>query len=205
MTVPTRTQSITIEIEDLAEIVKSSLDRIIGEIDPTLQKFQNISTALLSLLEERIQTNVKDILYWLQVNLFILLVGTIVLFIIVLILLLLLDMLLVRYEFTPEKRHFTGLAVITIISLWLLIAIILSIWPPTPVSELDTLKYILFGLITAVVLYLIGAWIYSIYVNRHRIHRGCLQTCGCSSHVRVVVQSRSRRKENDLELEPTTM
>ncbi|CAF0878006.1 unnamed protein product [Rotaria sordida] len=51
---PITTQSVTIEIEGLAPLLTSLLDRFIEVIDPTLDKFQNVTTEILSVLENRI-------------------------------------------------------------------------------------------------------------------------------------------------------
>ena len=200
---PIEVQSVNIEIENLEDIVNSALDRVINEIDPTLGKAQNMSEEVLLFFEDRVKTSIAETFHWLQVNLFVLLFGALILSIVVLLLLLFLDMVLTRYEFKAEKRRFISLAVITLIAIWLLIAITVSIWPSSPLSNLETLEYILFGLVIGLVLYLICVWIRSIYKIRHRLYRSALETCGCRSYTTVVVQSHTRRQPDALEMKPT--
>jgi hypothetical protein len=109
--VPVNMQTITIEIDGLDSMITSSLDRLLGAIDPTIDKFQNTTIEILSVLEDRIKVNVSETLYWLETNLFLLLFAAIVFIITILILLNLLDSLLIKHNFAPEKRSFAGLAV----------------------------------------------------------------------------------------------
>ena len=180
-------QTITIEIEDLEPLVTSSLDRLLGAIDPTIDKFQNTTVEILSVLEDRIKFNISETLYWLETNLFVLLFAIIVFLIVILILLILLDILLTKYNFTLDKRLYAGLAVITFILVWLFIAIVLSTWPPTNRINLETLKYVLVGLMSLVILFLIGVWIRSLYIDRNRIHSYFTHLCGRAARRRVMV------------------
>ena len=200
---PIEVQTVSIEIENLEDIVTSALDRLINEIDPTLEKSQDMSEEVLIFFEERIKTGISETFYWLQVNLFVLLFGTVVFSIVILVLLLFLDMVLTRYEFPAEKRRFISLAVITMLAVWVLVAITVSIWPSSSLSDLETLEYILFGLMVGLVLYLICVWIRSIYKIRHRLRRSALEACGCRSYTRVAVQPHIHRQPEVVELNAT--
>jgi len=188
---PVTMQSITVEIENIESLITSSLDRLLGVIDPTIDKFQNTTIEILSVLEDRIKINVSEILYWLETNLFILLFAIIVFFIFIFKLLDLLDIILVRYTFTLTQRCFAALAVITIISVWLFIAMILSAWPPTNKFDLQTLKYVSFGLLCILVLSLIGIWMFSLYTHRNHIK----QFCTSGSKKRIFAQGKSANIE----------
>jgi hypothetical protein len=188
---PVTMQSITVEIENIESLITSSLDRLLGVIDPTIDKFQNTTIEILSVLEDRIKINTSEILYWFETNLFILLFVAIVFFIFIFKLLDLLDTLLVRYTFTLTQRRFAALAVITIISVWLFIAMILSAWPPTNKFDLQTLKYVSFGLLCILVLSLIGIWMFSLHTHRNHIK----QFCTSGSKKRIFTQGKSANME----------
>ena len=160
-------QTFTIEVANLQEIVTSSLDRLLGEIDPSIGKLKNITIDVLSFLEQRIQTNVADVLYWVETNLFLVLFEAIIFFILVAVLLTLLDTLFIRHGFSAEQRRFFSLAVLTAIFVYLLVAATISAWPPAERLDLPTFKYVLFGLSVASVVYLSFVWISCIY--RHRV------------------------------------
>jgi hypothetical protein len=98
----------TIEIKDLESLINSSLDRLFATIDPTIDKVQNTSIEILSVLEDRIKVNVSETLYWFETNLFIILFAAIVFFIFIFILLNLLDSLLLRYGYTLENAVLLG-------------------------------------------------------------------------------------------------
>lgn len=178
-------QTFTIEVANLQEIVTSSLDRLLGEIDPSIGKLKNITIEVLSFLERRIQTNVADVLYWLETNLFLVLFGAIVFIILVAVLLTLLDTLFIRYGFSAEQRRFFGLTVITAIFVYLLVAVTLSAWPPAERLNLQTFKYVLFGLLVAAVVYLIFVWISCIY--RHRVCEYLPIFLGSAARNRILV------------------
>jgi hypothetical protein len=184
---PVTMQTITVEVQDLESLITSSLDRLLGAIDPTIDEFQNTTIEIVSVLEDRIKINISEILYWLETNLFILLFVVIVFFIFIFKLLDLLDILLVRYTFTLTQRGFAALAVISIISVWLFIAMILSAWPPTNKFDLQTLKYVFVGLLSIVVLSLIGIWMFSLYTHRNHIK----QFCNSSAKNRIFSQGKS--------------
>jgi hypothetical protein len=162
-------QTLTIEIKNLEPLSTSSLDRLLGAIDPTIDKFRHTTIEILSIIEDRIKFNILETLYWLETNLFVLLFAVIVFFIFIFVLLNLLDILLVRYEYLPAERRFVGLIVITICFVWLFIAMILSIWPTTNKIDLQTLKYVLIGLLSSVIVYFINIWIYYLYIHRSNI------------------------------------
>jgi hypothetical protein len=69
----------------------------------------------------------------------------------------------VRYGYFPAERRFVGLIVVTVIFVWLFTAMILSTWPLTNKLDLQTLKYILVGLLSSVILYFIIAWTCYLY------------------------------------------
>lgn len=92
--------SISVKIENLENLVNSSLDRVIKEIDPTIVKFHNVANDIISVIEDRIKINVIDVRYWFERNLFFLLFGAIIFLILICILLHLLDSLMVKYEFS---------------------------------------------------------------------------------------------------------
>jgi hypothetical protein len=188
--VPVNMQTITIEIDGLDSMITSSLDRLLGAIDPTIDKFQNTTIEILSVLEDRIKVNVSETLYWLETNLFLLLFAAIVFIITILILLNLLDSLLTKYNFGPEKRPFAGLAVITVICFWLFIAMVLSAWPPTSKFDLQTLQYVLVALLSLVVLFLIGVWIYCLYSNWNYIHNYFKTLCNRGKRSNIIRQGR---------------
>jgi amino acid transporter len=197
---PVAMQTITMEIKDLKSLVSSSLDRLLEAIDPTIDKFQNTTLEILSVLEDRIKVNISETLYWLETNLFVLLFAVIVFLIFIFLLLNLLDILLVRYRYLPEERRFVGLVVITIIFVWLFIAMILSTWPPTNKFNLQTLTYVLVGLLSLIVLYLIIIWICYLYTHRTHIPDYFRQLCGCGAGNRVLVQGTSIKAQEYIEL-----
>lgn len=156
-------QKTTIEVEGLDTLVSSSLDRVLEAIDPTIEKIQNGTIEILSIIEDRIKINVSETLYRLETNLFVLLFAIIIFFVFVFIFLNLLDVLLERYAYTAETRRFFGLAIMTIIFVWLLIAMILSTWPLENKFDVQILKYVLVALLAIVVLYFVIIWIYYLY------------------------------------------
>jgi hypothetical protein len=56
-------QTITIEIEDLESLITTSIDRLLGAIDPTIDKFQNTTIEILSVFEDRIKINISETFY----------------------------------------------------------------------------------------------------------------------------------------------
>jgi hypothetical protein len=192
--VPVTMQTITIEIDGLQDLATSSLDRILGEIDPTIGKFENTTIEILSVLENRIKVNISEALYWLETNLFVLLFGLLLFFIFVLILLNLLDALLTKYDFSTGGRRYAGLAVSTFIFIWLFVAIILSAWPPTKNFDLQIFLYVLVALLSLVALYLIFVWIRCLIVHRYCIHRYFTNTLfNFKEHDNVLVGGSCRR------------
>lgn len=187
-------QTTTIEIKDLDSLISSSLDRLLEAIDPTIDKFQNSTIEILSVLENRIKVNIWETFYWLETNLFVLLFVVIVFFIFMFILLNLLDILLIRYGYKQEERRFLGLAVITLIFVWLLIAMILSTWPLANKFDLQTLKYVLVVLLSLIVLYLIIIWICYLYDH-------CKQLRGHGASNKILVKGTPINTQENLELE----
>ncbi|CAF4041161.1 unnamed protein product [Rotaria sp. Silwood1] len=198
--VPITTQSMTIEIEGLAPLLTSLLDRFIGVIDPTIDKFQNATTEILSILENRITVNISETLYWLETNLFVVLFTVIVFFIFVLILLNLLDTILVKYDFLPEKRRFAGLALITIIFVWLFIAMVLSTWLPAANFDLQILKYILVGLLSIILLVLLLIWMWYLYNLRTQINQYFTRFGCCDKKNTILMKGRSTTGQENIEL-----
>jgi len=164
--------SISINIENIENLVNSSLTRLLEEIDPTIVKFDNVANEIISVIEDRIIINVLDVRYWFERNLFFLLFGAIIFLILVFILLHLLDALMVKYEFSSSKRHFAGLAVTTAIFIWLFVAVILSACSSASMINHQTLQYILVGLVSLGAVCFILVWIRWLY-----IHKGHIRSC----------------------------
>jgi hypothetical protein len=183
---PITIQTVTVEIKDIESLSTSSLDRLLGSIDPTLDKFRYTTIEIVSFIEDRIKINIEKTLLWLETNLFVLLFAIIVLFIFIFILLNLLDILLVRYEYLPAERRFIGLIVVTIIFFWLFIVMILSIWPGMNNIDLQTLKYVLVGLLCSVIVYFIHVWICYLYIHRCHILDYLKLLFGCNTTNRIL-------------------
>ncbi len=198
--VPIEMQTITIEIEDLESLITTSLDRLLGAIDPTIDKFQNTTIEILSVFEDRIKINISETFYSLETNLFVLLFAVIVFFIIIFVLLNLLDILLVRYGHLPAERRFVGLIVVTVIFVWLFIAMILSTWPLTNKLDLQTLKYIFVGLLSSVILYFIIIWIYYLYIHRTNLCNYLSLLCGCGTTDRILIKEMLKKTQENIEL-----
>ena len=194
-------QTFTIEVAHLQEIVTTSLDRLLGEIDPSLEKVKNVTVEVLSIIEERIQANVADVVHWAETNLFFLLLGAILFFIMVAGLLTLVDNLLIRYGFSVEQRRFVGLALITVLFIYLLVAATLLAWPSTERPNLQSLKYALFGLLIVVVVYLAFVWVCDIWFHRHRLCEYLPVSRGCKPRNRILIKGRTiTAQRNEIEL-----
>ncbi|UJR34212.1 hypothetical protein I4U23_021618 [Adineta vaga] len=150
---------IDVNVEGLDELIDRSLTRIINEIDPTLSKFENISLELLSTLETRIKDNVSETLYSMETNLFVLLFAIIIFMILILVMFWLVEIVMRNFGFELATRKFIGLILITCIFIWLFISTILSTFPPKQPIDLQTLKYILFGVLSASSIGMIFIWI----------------------------------------------
>ena len=161
--------NIDINIEGLDELVDRSLTRVIEEIDPTLGKFQNLSLELISTLETRIKENVSETLYFMETNLFVLLFAMIIVLILILLMFWLLETVMRNYGFKLATRKFIGLIFFTAIFIWLFIATILTTFPPAQPIELQTLKYVLFGVLCMSSAVMIFIWIRWICIHRKGI------------------------------------
>ncbi|CAF2058450.1 unnamed protein product, partial [Rotaria magnacalcarata] len=198
--VPVTMQSISIQIEDLEQLLMKFADRLFGIVDPTINKFRNVTFEIISELENRIEVNTSEVFYRLETNLFVLLFTTIVFFIFVLILLTLLENLLMRYKILPENRRTIGLAIITIVFVWLFIALILSTWLPTTKLNLKILQYIFMGLISSILIYLIFVWISYFYTHRTRTHNNFTQCRSHEKNSRILTKRRSACVQEGIEL-----
>ncbi|CAF0905271.1 unnamed protein product [Adineta ricciae] len=163
--------NIDVNVEGLDELVDRSLTRVIEEINPTLEKFQNLSLELISTLETRIKENVSETLYYLETNLFVLLFVMIVVLILILIMFWLLETVMRNFEFKLATRKFIGLIFFTAIFIWLFVATTLATFPPPQPIDLQTLKYILFSVLCISSAVMIFIWIRWIC-----IHRKCIRT-----------------------------
>ena len=163
--------SFDINIEGLDELVDRSLTRLIDEIDPTLNKFFNISIQLLSTFETRIKENVSETLYSLETNLFVLLFVMVIFIILLLIMFWLLESVMRNFGFTPDTIKFVGLTLFTIVFVWLLVTTILLTFPPEQPISLQTLKYVLFGVLCAGAVIILFIWIRYICVHLNSIKK----------------------------------
>lgn len=196
---PVTMQSFAVHVEDLERSLTEFADRFIRTIDPTIDKFGNLTIRIISVLENRTKTNTSEILYWLETNLFVLLFATVIFFIFVLILLTLLDNLLFKYKILPESRRSIGLWIITIIFIWLFIAVVSSTWLPASKTNLKTLQYVLVGLLGSVLIYLLFIWICFIYTRRTQIQDHFTQLWNHNMHNRTSEKRRSMIATNDIE------
>ena len=188
------------EIEGLESLISSSLDRLLGAIDPTIDKFQNAVIEILSVFEDHIKTNISETLYWLETNLLVLLFAIIVFFIFICILLNLVDILLVRYGYLVKERRFVGLIVITVIFIWLFIAMILSTWSSANKIDLQILKYVFVGILSLVILYFIISWISYFYTHQTYISDRLKILCGCATRTRKLVPKTPLNTQEEIEL-----
>jgi hypothetical protein len=161
--------SFDVNIEGLDELVDRSLTRFIDEIDPTLNKFFNISTQLLSTFKTRVKENVSDTLYSLETNLFVLLFVMVIFIILLLIMFWLLESVMKNFGFTLGTRKFIGLTLFTIVFVWLFVTTILVTFPPEQPISLQTLKYVLFGVLCAGAVIILFIWIRYICVHSKSI------------------------------------
>ncbi|CAF2854545.1 unnamed protein product [Rotaria sp. Silwood2] len=166
---PVTMKSLRVKIEGLEPLFITLVDRLIGVINPTIIRFQNVTIDILSVLENRTNVSISETVYWFETSLFVLLFAVIVFFIFLLILQNILNILLVKYQFLPEERRVIGLVVIIIIFVWLFIAMGLSIWWPTIKLDLQTLEHILVGLLSSALLYILYIWICYFYNRRTHI------------------------------------
>ncbi|CAF4065540.1 unnamed protein product [Rotaria magnacalcarata] len=56
-------QSISIQIEDLEQLLMKFADRLFGIVDPTINKFRNVTFEIISELENRIEVNTSEVFY----------------------------------------------------------------------------------------------------------------------------------------------
>ncbi|CAF1341553.1 unnamed protein product [Adineta ricciae] len=161
--------NIDVNVEGLDELVDRSLTRVIDEINPTLEKFQNLSLELISTLETRIKENVSETLYYLETNLFVLLFAMIVVLILILIMFWLLETVMRNFGFKLATRKFIGLILFTAIFIWLFVATTLATFPPAQPIDLQTLKYILFSVLCMSSAVMIFIWIRWICIHRKGI------------------------------------
>ncbi|CAF3746166.1 unnamed protein product, partial [Rotaria magnacalcarata] len=61
--VPVTMQSISIQIEDLEQLLMKFADRLFGIVDPTINKFRNVTFEIISELENRIEVNTSEVFY----------------------------------------------------------------------------------------------------------------------------------------------
>ena len=162
---------IDMKIVDLSEIATELANRIINEIDPALSQFVNISTELFSLLETRIKQNGSEAFNYLATNLFFLLFGIILFIILLLTMFWMLENVMKNFGFALETRKFVGLALLTFISVWSFLAVLRLNFLPEQAIDLQTLKYILFGITSLGVVLMMFIWVRWIFMHSTGIKR----------------------------------
>ncbi|UJR06963.1 hypothetical protein I4U23_011251 [Adineta vaga] len=159
----------SIKLLNLEDLMKLMVDSIFQQIDPIGDKAQHVSNTIVSIIEDRIKVNVFGVRDWFEANLFLLLFFAIIFLMIVFKLLHQLDNLMIKYEFSSGKRHFTGLVLITGIFIWLFVAVIFWACSSTNGIKLETLKYILVGCTSLAMACIIFVWFRWLCIHRYRI------------------------------------